>query len=291
MNTLLKTNTVKSIRRGMVMLALLVLPVQAQEDPAAAASPWTHQLVGDVNANQVALKDWAAGGDDAFAWGFSFNGTSKRDTERNVWATGYKFAFGQNKLGDQDIRKTVDRIEVETALTMKLDYIVNPYVKGTLKTQAFRGHIYDGDTKTAVADFFDPAHFTQSAGAALKVNEQVATRLGAALRQIVTRDFNSYADDDETAKVEEIRWDGGVESVTDANWSLAENILVTTKLEIFVPLNDVGDRSIGNDTTLKVKLSDHINLNVNLQLLDDPTASEDLQLKQTTAFGISYSLF
>jgi hypothetical protein len=40
------------------------LPVLAQEK---TSSPWTHQLVGDVTANQVALKDWAAGGDDASA--------------------------------------------------------------------------------------------------------------------------------------------------------------------------------------------------------------------------------
>jgi hypothetical protein len=30
---------------------------------------------------------------------------------------------------------------------------------------------------------------------------------------------------------------------------------------------------------------------MNLQLLDDPTASDELQLKQTTAFGVSYNLF
>ncbi|MEC8932803.1 MAG: hypothetical protein VX290_08045 [Candidatus Latescibacterota bacterium] len=44
--------------------ALLFLSWMAQEK---APSPWTHQLVGDVTANQVALKDWAAGGDDASA--------------------------------------------------------------------------------------------------------------------------------------------------------------------------------------------------------------------------------
>ena len=173
----------------------------------------------------------------------------------------------------------MDRVEVETAMALKLGYIVEPYLKATLKTQAFRGHVYDGDTKTAVSDLFDPAYLTQSSGAALQVSEQVATRFGAALRQIMTRDFNGYSDDESTA------------SMTDVNWPLADNILLTSKLEIFVPSNEPGDRSLSNDATLTVKLSDHINLNVNLLLLDDPTASDDLQLKQTTAFGVSYSLF
>ena len=38
----------------------------AEED--APTSPWTHQLVGGLNLTQVALKDWAQGGEDALAW-------------------------------------------------------------------------------------------------------------------------------------------------------------------------------------------------------------------------------
>ncbi|HCV22562.1 MAG: hypothetical protein CME13_20145 [Gemmatimonadetes bacterium] len=49
---------------ALLFLSWMSLPVLAQEK---ASSPWTHQLVGDVTANQVALKDWAAGGDDASA--------------------------------------------------------------------------------------------------------------------------------------------------------------------------------------------------------------------------------
>ena len=105
-------------------------------------------------------------------------------------------------------------------MTLKLDYIVEPYLKATLKTQAFRGHVYAGDTKTAVSDLFDPAYLTQSSGAALQVSEQVATRFGAALRQIMTRDFNGYSDGESTASIEELRWDGSVESVTDVNCHL-----------------------------------------------------------------------
>ena len=55
-----------SIQRSLLLLVLIAVPLMAQEE-AAPTSPWTHQLLGDVTANQVALKDWAAGGDDAFA--------------------------------------------------------------------------------------------------------------------------------------------------------------------------------------------------------------------------------
>lgn len=272
---------------------LLALPVMAQEteQPAAPAPPWSHTLVGDVTANQVALKDWAQGGDNSLSWGYSLNGTSDRTIGSTVWSTTYKLAFGQNKLGDQAIRKVVDRLQVETSYTWKTERHLDPYLKGTLKTQSFRGYRYEESTRTAVSDFFDPAYLTQSAGLGVQPIPEAKTRLGAALRQIITRDFNSYADKKKTTKVEQTRFDAGVESVTDAAWNLADNIQLTSKLEIFVPVTKLGDTSIGNDATMVVKLSQYITLNVNLQILKDPTSSDDVQIKQTTALGLRYSLF
>ena len=282
--------------RWIPLLLLTVLPVASQDaipvDDAAAISPWMHKLVGDVTANQVALKDWSQGGDDSFSWGYSLNGTSERATGGAMtWATEYKLAFGQNKLGDQAVRKVVDKLEVETALAWASGRLLDPYIKATLKTQAFRGYQYAADRRTAVADLFDPAYLTQSAGVGFHPVEEATTRLGLALREIVTRDFISYADDDGTAKIEKVRIDGGLESVTDAQWQMADNIQLTSKLQIFVPVTEVGDTSIGNDATLTVKLSEFIALNVNLEIIKDPTASDDVQVKQTTALGLSYSLF
>lgn len=266
-------------------------PTEPEAKPAELVSPWTHKLVGAVTANQVALKDWSQGGDNSFSWGYSLNGTSQRVEGDFTWQTGYKFAFGQNKLGDQAIRKVVDKLEVETVLGWNSGRPVDPYVKATLKTQSFRGYKYAESSRTAVADFFDPAYLTQSAGIGTKPIEQATTRFGLALREIITRDFNSYADDKETVEVEKVRVDGGLESVTDASWQLRDNIQISSKLEIFMPITDPGDVSIGNDATLAVKLSEYITLNVNLEVIKNPTASDEVQVKQTTALGLRYSLF
>jgi hypothetical protein len=283
----------RSTPRWLPFIMLAALPAMAQEAaaPDSVVSAWTHKLVGDVTANQVALKDWSQGGDDSFSWGYSLNGTSARTRGAMTWATGYKLAFGQNKLGDQAIRKVVDKLEIETALSWSSGRLLDPYLKATLKTQAFRGHKYTEDVRVAVADFFDPAYLTQSAGVGYQPIEQATTRLGLAVREIVTRDFNAYADDDGTTKIEKVRTDGGLESVTDAKWQMADNIQLTSKLEIFVPLTELGDTSIGNDATLTVELSQYITLNVNLEIIKDPTASDDVQLKQTTALGLRYNLF
>ena len=77
-----------------LLLIANLSPALAQD----STQVWTHTLVGDVTANQVGLKDWSQGGDNAFAWGYSLNGSSVHTGKRANWETGYK-------LGDQDVKK------------------------------------------------------------------------------------------------------------------------------------------------------------------------------------------
>ena len=255
----------------------------------SAAPPWTHKLVGNLNANQVAFKDWAQGGDDALSWGVSVEGKSVREQTLTQWATTYKLGFGQTKLGDQEIRKTVDKIDLESTLTYKLDKYINPYVATTLKTQFFKGHKYTTVSKTAVAQFMDPAYLTQSAGVGFTPRPEIKTRLGLALREILTRDFTSYADDPGTQKVEKTKVDGGMESVTSGEWQLADNILFTSRVEVFAPFTALSDTAVRNDNALAIKIIRYVALNLHLQFVDDATASDKVQIKQVMALGLTYT--
>ena len=277
-------------KRTLIGLAMLVSTtgVAAQEE-AAAPPPWTHQLVGNLTANQVSQKDWAQGGENALSWGLSVEGRSVREQTLTQWATSYKLGFGQTKLGDQETRKTLDRINLESILTYKLDKHVNPYVGATLKTQFLKGYTYAAAGRIAVTQFMDPAYLTQSFGAGFAPRPEIRTRFGLALREILTSEYNAYADDAATAKIEKTRVDGGLESVTSGEWQLAENILATSKLEIFAPFTALDETAVRSDNSLAVKLINYVNLNVNLELVDDATASDELQIRQAMALGLSYT--
>jgi len=101
-------------------------------------------LAGGVNCSQVALKDWAQGGEEALNWTLNVNGNSVRETEKISWNNTYKFAFGQTRLGDQGVRKTDDKIDLETVLTYKLGTMINPYFGATFKSQFASGYPYGG---------------------------------------------------------------------------------------------------------------------------------------------------
>ena len=269
-----------------IAICAFALDTYAQEP--AGTGPWHHRVVGALALAQVTHRDWAKGGEDSLAWTASVDGKSVRDIPRTDWTSTYKFAYGQTKLGDYDFRKTDDKIDIETILTYKFGIYVNPYAAATLRTQFAKGYLYEDGEETAVSKFFDPAYLMQSAGLGYQPMPQVKTRLGAAVREIITSEFNSYADDPETDEIEKTRMDAGLESVTDVEWHLKQNVLVKSKLEIFAPLTEPRDVAVQNDSTLAVQVSRNITVNLNLLIVKDKTMSEKTQFKQTLTLGLSY---
>ncbi|MBD3181793.1 DUF3078 domain-containing protein [Candidatus Poribacteria bacterium] len=256
-----------------------------------AAPPKTlhHSIVAGLSLSQVAFQDWAKGGENSVAWTTTLDGKSTYDPEKINWANTYKFAFGQTKLGSDDFRKTDDNIDLESVFTYKTGFYINPYAAATLKTQFLKGYEYDDEgEKTAVSKFFDPAYLTQSAGVGYEPIKQVKTRLGAAVREIITGEFNSYSDDPETEDIEEIRFDAGFESVTEGEWNLRQNVILKSKLEIFVALTEPRDAAIRSDSTLAIKVSKNVNVNLNVLIVKDETLSEKTQIKESLAVGFSY---
>ena len=258
----------------------------AQQDTAKAPEyGWKHNLVSGLTLTQVAFTDWVQGGENALAYALTLEGKSVQDLETTTWGTSYKFAFGQTRLGDQGLRKTDDRIDLETILTYKVGVYINPYGAATFKSQFAKGYMYDAaGAKTPVSKFWDPAYLTQSVGAGYQPLPEVKTRIGAALREIVTQDFNGYADGKKT------KVDGGLESVTDVEWKLDDNILLKSKLELFSPFETMDEIVLRSDNSIVAKVSKYVSVNLNVQFINEPKVSPRTQIKETLAIGLSYTL-
>lgn len=284
-----KLNLSLKMAVAMILVAVSVFSSSAYAQEAEKTGPWHHSILGGLALSQVAYKDWAQGGEATLAWTASLDGKSAHDLTKTNWANTYKLAYGQTKLGDGDFLKTDDKIDLESILTYKSGFYVNPYTAATLKTQFFEGLQYDDAGEgTKVSKFFDPAYLTQSAGLGYQPIPQLKTRLGGAIREIMTDEFNQYADDPETDEIEKTRFDVGMESVTEAEWNLKENILFKSKLEIFAALTTPRDVAIRSDSTLAIKVSKNVSVNLNLLIVKDDTLGEDTQIKESLALGFSY---
>jgi hypothetical protein len=284
----------KLIVMGLICFCSTLASAQEQQVSSTTqpSTPWKHGMVAALTLTQVSFTDWAAGGENALSWTFSTDGKSTYDAGVLNWANAYSLAFGQTRLGDKGLRKTDDKIDLESILTYKLGALINPYAAVTLKTQFAKGFIYDAsDNRTQVSAFFDPAYLTQSVGAGYQPMKEVKTRLGLAVREIFTQDFNQYADDHATTEVEKTRVEGGIESVTDVEWQLEENLLFTAKLELFAPIKTMDEVVVRSNSSLTAKVNKYVTAILNVQLINEKRITPRTQMKETLALGLSYTVF
>lgn len=279
--------------RLVTLLLVFTATTFAQDTTQITPPLWGHTLVAALTVTQVALSDWQQGGENVLSYTVGTNGKSELNTPSSKWTTSYKLAFGQAKLGARSLRKTDDKIELESVFAYKLGGYVDPYVATTVKTQFARGFTYDKrtDAATAVSDFFDPAYITQSVGAGVQFLPELKTRFGFALREVVTSSFPQYSDDPSTSEIERIRIDGGLESVTNVDWKIEENILLTSQIELFSPLKRLAEFTVRSTTTLAAKVSRYISANLSLQIINDKRVTPRTQIRETLGIGLSYTLF
>ncbi len=121
--------------------------------------------------------------------------------------------------------------------------------------------------------------------------KEVKTRLGLAVREIFTQDFNQYADDHATTEVEKTHVEGGIESVTDVEWQFEENLLFTAKLELFAPIKTMDEVVVRSNSSLTAKVNKYVTAILNVQLINEKRITPRTQMKETLALGLSYTVF
>jgi hypothetical protein len=249
-------------------------------------------MVAGLTLTQMAFTEWAQGGDNSLSYTLTADGKSTEDEQTVNFEGIYKFAFGQTRAGNQGLRKTDDVIDLGAVLTYKLGSYVNPYVSATLKTQAAKGYTYDAlGAETEVSNFFDPAYLVQSAGVGYQPIKEVKTRLGAALREILTSSFPRYADDPGTVEIEKTSVSGGLESVTNAEFHLDDNILLVSQLELFAAVKHLDEVVVRSSTTVTGKVTKYLSAIMSVQLINERRITPRTQVKESIALGLSYSIF
>jgi len=263
----------------------LAIMVFAQEKKAEKPKyGWRKEAVGILNFTQNQFDNWKQGGDNSWSWQMNFNGNFNLVQEQYSWTNSVKLSYGQTKLGNAEARKAADEIRLETVYTRKMNIYINPYVSASALTQFTNGYDYAKTPKEKISALLDPGYFTQSAGLGFQPLKQVKTRLGAALKETMAKDFrNRYADG------KEMRTEYGAESVTDVNWQMAANILFTSKLEMFSNLKAINEVDVNWDNMFTSKITKYIGVSFNIKLLYDRDISSQRQLKQTLAVGLNYS--
>ena len=239
---------------------------------------WQKEIVGTFNLTQASFQNWAAGGENTLAWHVNLATTFTQDQENFNWSNTGKFILGFTKIEGSEARKSADEINLETVFTPKLARKLNPFIAATAKTQFISGFEYSDTSKVKISEFLDPAYFSQSAGISYKPNKIIKTRLGLSIKETVTDIFP-----------QESEVEAGLTSVTDFKKTFQENIIFSSKLDLFSNLKSVKQVDILWENDLNLKVSKYIVVTLEVDLLYDKDITSDHQIRQTMAIGLTYS--
>lgn len=272
-----------------IILALVCGAAFAQE--ADTTLGWKMEIVGTLNLTQASFDNWQQGGENTIAWQINLNSSFILEQETYTWANKGKFTLGFAKIEGSEARKSADEIRLESVLTRKFGRLFNPFLSIGAQTQFVSGFEFDdNDSKTRISQFLDPAYFTQSAGVGYKPNDVFQTRLGATLKETITSNFPvPFADDPKTPKIEKTKIEPGLSSVTDLRKQLHENIIFTSKLDIFADFEGFDRIDVLWENNLTLKVSKLINVTITADLFYDKDISDRRQIRQMLAVGFTYS--
>ena len=178
--------------------ALALTSFAFAQTTAEVDTSWKKGGVGALNFNQVALSNWAAGGENSLSASAFLTLFANYEKDRLAWGNQLDLAYGLLKSGDADVRKNEDKIEFNSKLGYKITSTSKFYYTFlfNFKSQFAPGYAYSGDTlRTLTSDFLAPAYLLYSIGIDYKPNDNFSAYFSplAGRTIIVTNEVSTSA--------------------------------------------------------------------------------------------------
>ena len=274
-----------------ILLIFISLTVSAQTADTAK-SCWVPSFVTSLGINQIAFSNWVKGGENSLAW--TIMGDLHYDKPSKEWSfkNSIKATYGRSKIGGATYRTTENDLYIENVASYDLGWAASPFISNSIRTQLASGFDYKVTPETEIANFFDPGYITQTIGFTYDKYPNIVTRLGLGFQEIITNKFNQYSDDPETKnEVEKFKFETGIESVTDIDYKLAENIVYKSKLRLFSQFKSLDIWDVRWDNIVAAKVTKYISVNFGYLLVYEKAQSVKTQIKEGLQIGFVYNVF
>jgi len=257
----------------------------------AFSATWKKEANANLNLSQNSNHNWVAGGQDALVWQADLKGNCEGTFALWTWNNQAEIAYGKTKVANQDSRKHLDKIFLESVLQFSKNPAWMPYASGRLESQFTKSFAYsDTASPVAVSDFWDPGYLTESAGMSWIPNSILQTRAGFALKQTYS-DKYGWADHPETSnRVESFRLEPGLESITEVNYAWNDILKYQGRLSAFVNFKGLNAIDGHLENTLNAQVAKYLVFSAGLEMLYDKDLSLNSQLRQNVTIGLTYQL-
>lgn len=277
-----------------IIFSLMVLSYCTvfSQTPDSLNTNWMPTLVTSLGISQIAFDNWVKGGENSIAW--TLQGNFNLDKVNKPWTfkNQIKAGYGRTKIGDNDYRTTVNDLYIENLASYDLGWAVSPFFSNAVRTQVSKGYDYKIAGSPNISDFFDPGYITQSIGFTYDKYTNITTRFGVAFQEVITNKFRQYSDKPETQdKIEAFKFETGLESVTDFDYTIDTNVQWKSKLRFFSRFESLDVWDVLWDNTITGKVNNWLNVNFTYILLYEKAQSLKTQMKEGLQIGITYTIF
>lgn len=276
----------------LVTFALTTTLIFAQEK-TDTIQEWKFNGVTSINFSQVSLTNWAAGGENSYAFNGLLNLSANYSKDNNDWANTLDIGYGLQKQGDQDVRKTDDHIDFVSKYGRKVSksFFISAILN--FKTQMSEGLKYETnpDTSYVISKFLAPGYLQGALGMEYKPNDTfyailspVAGKLTMVLDDTLSASGAFGVDPGSKTRMEL----GGSASI-GVKKEIMKNVRLTSTLGLFTNyLKNPQNIDVDWKVMINMKINDYLSANLNTQLVYDDDMIQNVQFKEVFGVGLTY---
>ncbi len=276
------------MKKALLVLIFISTAVSFGQVPDSLKNKWIPSFVVSAGINQIAFTNWVKGGDNSIAW--TFLGDFHYDLTGDVWSfkNSIKATYGRSKIGSSTYKTTDNDLYIEDVAIYNLGWAVSPFLSNSIRSSVARGYNYQVTPEVETANFFDPGYVTQTIGFTYDKYPNVITRLGLGFQEIFANTHREYTDP--AYKVKDFRFETGIESVTDVNYKLDDNILLQSKIRFFSQFKSLDVWDVRFDNVISAQITKIIAVNFTYLVVYEKAQSPLTQVKEGLQIGITYRL-
>jgi len=283
-----------------------LLPPDSEPPPADTIKYWKNGGTFNFNLQQVALTNWAAGGESSIAIGTKFETFANYEKEGAVWQNRFKISYGLIRNGDSKNRfvKTDDQILLNSKYSQKFTERVLLTTSINFQTQMDEGYKNkkiagtDQIERILISNFMAPGYLQASLGLSYRDEKTVTATLAPFTGRFtfVLNDSLSNAGAFGINPGDKIRPEAGISLTGTYKKDVVENVSFLGNFNLFSNYEKFPNTVVNLEASFKLKVNNYLSSNISSQLIyddditltrNDGTKGRDVQIKNVINVGIT----
>ena len=289
----------------MTFLSCLFLTVQAQQvtvqdvatklgsaAPADTTQGWKLSGISGVDFGQTTLTNWSAGGGNSVSGRVYLNGSLRYTKNKWSWNNLLALQYGSIFSSETNWRKSADNISFTSIGGYQINSKWSYALLLDFNSQFARGYDYTTNPDVYISTFMAPAYSNLALGVTYKPNDKYMLFLSpiTARMTFVMNDSLSNIPDFGVDKGKKFKMEPGAYVVATTKQSLAQNVEIISKLDMFTPYNDrFGNIDMNWDVLINFKINKLLTANLSTTVRYYENEIKRVQFKEIFGLGFAYS--